>query len=141
MINGITNVVLLIILRDRFPEVARICALKGAELILYPTAIGSEPNFKDFDSSQAWQSVQVGHAIANGVFLAAANRTGNEGLLTFYGSSFVVAPTGQKLAQASRDKDEVLVVTLDFAVFEFWRNLFPLLKQRQPNTYQVIVQQ
>jgi len=121
-----------------FPELARIYALKGAELIIYPTAIGSEPNFKDFDSSTMWKHIISSHAIANGVFVAAINRVGFEGLITFYGNSFVCDPTGKDIVHASRDQPEVLVAELDFKVFEFWRGLFPLLKQRQPETYKVL---
>jgi len=121
-----------------FPEMARICALKGAELIVYPTAIGSEPNFPKFDSQGRWQTMMVAHAIANGVFVAAVNRTGSEGMIRFYGSSFVCDPTGTILAQAPRNKPAVIVADLDFAVFDFWRGLFPLLAQRHPETYQAL---
>jgi N-carbamoylputrescine amidase len=126
-----------------FPELARIYALKGAELIVYPTAIGSEPDHPEFDSQPLWQHTMTAHAIANGVFIAAVNRTGDDEdaaadkrqKVTFYGSSFVCEPTGKIIAQAPRNKPAVVVAKLDFGVFEFWRRLFPLLTQRQPNTY------
>jgi len=118
-----------------FPELARIYALKGAELIVYPTAIGSEPEHPNFDSQPSWERVMIGHAVANGIFIAAANRIGFEGLITFYGSSFVADPLGNKIKQASRDKSEVLVAELNFETFAFFRNLFPLLHQRQPQNY------
>jgi N-carbamoylputrescine amidase len=118
---------------------ARICAIKGAELIVYPTAIGSEPNFPKFDSQPRWQAMMVAHAIANGVFVAAVNRTGQENLVKFYGSSFVCDPTGQILAQAPRNTPAVVTADLDFGVFEFWRTLFPLIEQRKPATYKAIV--
>lgn len=118
-----------------FPELARIYALKGAELIVYPTAIGSEPDFPGFDSQPRWETVMRGHAIANGVFVAAINRIGAEGLVNFYGSSFVCDPTGVVLAQAPRIAPDVVVAELDFSTFAFWRKLFPLLEQRQPETY------
>ncbi len=121
-----------------FPEMARICAIKGAELIVYPTAIGSEPNFPKFDSQPRWQTSMVAHAIANGVFVAAVNRTGQENVVKFYGSSFVCDPTGTILAQAPRNTPAVVTADLDFGVFDFWRKLFPLIEQRKPATYRAL---
>ena len=123
-----------------FPEMSRICALNGAEFIFYPTAIGSEPEAPELDTAEAWQTVMRGQAIANGVYIAAANRTGKEGV-EFYGSSFVCDPMGNIVAQAGRDTTEVLVVELDAKLFEQWRYLFPLLKQRRPDAYQQLVAQ
>lgn len=117
-----------------FPEMARICALNGAEFIFYPTAIGSEPEAPDFDSQPAWEAVMRGHAIANGVYVAAANRVGQEAV-RFYGSSFICDPTGRLLVQAGRDTTEVIVADLDPQVLNQWRSLFPLLHQRRPQTY------
>lgn len=124
-----------------FPEVARIYALKGAELILYPSAIGSEPDFKDFDSQPLWERTMVGHSVHNGIFVAASNRIGFEGTLDFYGSSFITDAMGNILCRASRNKAEVIVATLDFEKFEFYRKLFPLLNVRQPHTYHVITKE
>lgn len=107
---------------------------------MYPTAIGSEPDFPNFDSQPSWQRVMLGHAVANGVFIAAANRIGFEGLITFYGTSFIADPLGNKIVEAARDKSEVLVGTLDFEVFQLIRKLFPLLHQRQPQNYGQILQ-
>lgn len=118
-----------------FPELARIVTLNGAQLIVYPTAIGSEPTDPNMDSADAWQTVMRGHAIANGVFVAAVNRTGTENGLNFYGSSFVCDPTGRVLAQAGRDTTEVITADLDPATLDHWRDLFPLLRQRRPGTY------
>lgn len=118
-----------------FPELARICTLNGAELIFYPTAIGSEPTAPDFDSQEAWQTVMRGHAIANGVYIAAANRIGQENSVRFYGSSFICDPTGRVLAQAGRDTTEVIVADIEPGLFMQWRTLFPLLHQRRPQTY------
>lgn len=118
-----------------FPELARIYALEGAELITYPTAIGSEPTAADFDSAAAWQTVMRGHAVANGLFVAACNRVGRENAVTFYGSSFICDPLGTVLAQASRDGDEVLHAQLKAQVREQYLELFPLLGQRRPQHY------
>ena len=118
-----------------FPELARIYALEGAELICYPTAIGAEPTDPDMDSQPSWETVMRGHAIANGVFIAAANRVGEENGIPFYGSSFICDPSGTVLAKASRAETEVLVADLDPYALEHWRDLFPLLYQRRPETY------
>ena len=118
-----------------FPELARIYALEGAELITYPTAIGSEPTASDFDSAAAWQTVMRGHAVANGVFVAACNRVGRENAVTFYGNSFICDPLGNVLAQASRDGDEVIHALLKADLREQYLELFPLLHQRRPEHY------
>lgn len=122
-----------------FPELARIYTMNGAELIFYPTAIGAEPTEPDIDTAEQWQTVMRGHAIANGIFVAAANRIGEENGIPFYGSSFICDPMGQILAQASRDQTEVIMADLDPAILEKWRRLFPLLHQRRPETYQRIL--
>lgn len=122
-----------------FPEMARICALNGAEFIFYPTAIGAEPTDPDIDTQNAWETVMRGHAIANGVYIGAANRIGVENGIRFYGSSFICDPMGRVLAQAGRDTTEVIMADLDPAVLEHWRDLFPLLHQRMPQTYRRIL--
>ena len=118
-----------------FPELARIYALNGSEFIFYPTAIGSEPTVPDFDSASAWQTVMRGHAVANGLFIAACNRVGHENSVTFYGSSFICDPLGNILAQASRDQDEVIHAVLKADVRQQYLDLFPLLYQRRPQHY------
>ena len=118
-----------------FPELARIYALKSAELLVYPTAIGSEPSEPGFDSKEAWTTILRSHAIANGVFVAAANRVGTEESITFYGSSVIAAPNGDLLAQGSRDNEEVVSADIDPAIMDTWRRLFPLLLRREPETY------
>lgn len=123
-----------------FPEMARICALNGAEFIFYPTAIGSEPTDPTIDTKESWQIVMRGHAIANGVFIAAANRVGEENGVRFYGSSFICDPTGKILAEAGRDTTEFIIADLDGHILEHWRELFPLLHQRRPETYGRIVE-
>jgi N-carbamoylputrescine amidase len=118
-----------------FPELARIYALNGAEFVFYPTAIGSEPTDPAIDTAEAWCTVMRGHAIANGLYVAAANRVGVENGVTFYGSSFICDPTGRVLAQAGRDTTEVITADLDPAVQAHWRDLLPLLHQRRPDVY------
>ena len=122
-----------------FPELARIYALNGAEFLFYPSAIGSEPNAPDFDSSVAWQTVMRGHAVANGIFIAAANRTGTENNLTFYGSSFICDPLGRILARAGRDSAEIIHARLESNVRQQYLALFPLLHQRRTDAYHRIL--
>ena len=118
-----------------FPEVARMYGVQGADLLAYPTAIGSEPDHPDFDTQPLWRQVIVGHAIANGLFIVVPNRTGVEGGLRFYGSSFVVDPYGRVLAQAPRDEEAVLVADLDLDQRRDWLTLFPFFSTRRPETY------
>ncbi|MFM6980356.1 MAG: nitrilase-related carbon-nitrogen hydrolase [Micrococcales bacterium] len=118
-----------------FPEVARAYSLAGAEVLAYPTAIGSEPDHPAFDTAPLWKQVIVGNAIANGTFMVVPNRYGFEGALNFYGSSFICDPFGRVLAEASRDQDEVLVAELDLDQRRDWLMLFPFLATRRPDTY------
>ena len=119
-----------------FPEVARVYGLAGADLLCYPTAIGSEPDHPDFDTEPLWRQTIVGHAIANGLFIAVPNRYGNEGIVEFYGSSFIVDPYGRILARAGRSGDEVLVADLDLDQRRDWLELFPFFATRRPETYE-----
>jgi N-carbamoylputrescine amidase len=118
-----------------FPEVARAYSLEGADVLVYPTAIGSEPDHPEFDTQPLWQQVIVANGIANGVFMVAVNRIGTEPPLTFYGSSFISDPYGRVLAQAPRDEPAVLVADLDLDQRRDWLELFPFLKTRRPDTY------
>jgi N-carbamoylputrescine amidase len=118
-----------------FPEVARAYSLEGADVLVYPTAIGSEPDHPEFDTQPLWQHVIVGNGIANGVFMVAVNRIGSEPPLTFYGSSFISDPYGRILAQAPRDEPAVLVADLDLDQRRDWLELFPLLTTRRPDAY------
>ena len=118
-----------------FPELARIYSMNGAEFIFYPTAIGEEPTDRTMDTQEAWQTVMRGHAIANGVYVGAANRVGMENGIRFYGSSFICDPSGKILVQAGRDTTEVIVADLEPSVFNHWREHFPLLAQRRPGVY------
>lgn len=123
-----------------FPEVARAYSLGGAEILAYPTAIGSEPDHPDFDTQPLWQHVIVGHGITNGTFMVVANRWGSEGLITFYGSSFISDPYGRVLVSAPRDRDAVLIADLDFDQRRDWLELFPLLTTRRPDSYASLTQ-
>jgi N-carbamoylputrescine amidase len=118
-----------------FPELARAYSLAGAEVIVYPTAIGSEPDHPDFDTQPLWERVITGNGIANGTFMVAANRIGTEDPLTFYGSSFISDPYGRILAKAPRDLPAVLVADLDLDQRGDWLALFPFLETRRPDQY------
>jgi N-carbamoylputrescine amidase len=124
-----------------FPEVARAYSLGGANIVVYPTAIGSEPDHPDFDTQPLWQQVIVGNGIANGLFMVVPNRTGTETKPdgtpgnTFYGSSFVSDPYGRILVQAPRDEPCVLIADLDLTQRQDWLDLFPFLRTRRPDTY------
>jgi len=123
-----------------FPELARAYSLAGAEVLVYPTAIGSEPDHPDFDTRPLWQQVIVGNGIANGTFMVAVNRVGSEAPLDFYGSSFISDPYGRVLVQAPRDAPAVLVADLDLDQRTDWLTLFPFFKTRRPDAYGSLVQ-
>ncbi|TFC81932.1 hydrolase [Cryobacterium sp. TmT2-59] len=118
-----------------FPEVSRLYGLAGAQLLVYPTAIGSEPGFPALDTQPIWQQVIVANGITSGLFMVVPNRHGDEGDLTFYGSSFISDPYGRVLVQAPRDESAVLVADLDLAQREEWLALFPFLATRRPDSY------
>jgi N-carbamoylputrescine amidase len=118
-----------------FPEVARAYALAGADIIVYPTAIGSEPDHPGFDTEPLWEQVIRANGIANGTFMVVPNRIGTEGPVTFYGSSFMSDPYGRTLVQAPRDEPAVLVADLDLAQRRDWLDLFPFLRTRRPDSY------
>jgi len=121
-----------------FCETARALTLKGAEIIFYPTAIGSEPEV-DIDSKEHWQRVQMGHSATNTVPVVVANRYGLEVgescELTFYGSSFITDYTGAKIAEASRDKEEILYAEYDLDEDAKQREYWGLLRDRRPSCY------
>jgi N-carbamoylputrescine amidase len=123
-----------------FPELARAYSLAGADVLVYPTAIGSEPDHPGFDTEPLWETVIRGNAIANGVFMVAVNRIGNESPLTFYGSSFLCDPYGRKLVQAPRDEPAVIVADLDLDQRGDWLELFPFLTTRRPDVYTPLVE-
>jgi N-carbamoylputrescine amidase len=119
-----------------FPEAARAMALQGAERLLYPTAIGSEVGSQaGNDTSDMWRRAMDGHAVCNHVPIAAANRTGTEGELTFYGSSFIVDHRGRPLAQAGRATTETIYAELDFAQATADRAGWGIFRDRRPDLY------
>ena len=123
-----------------FPELARAYSLQGADVLVYPTAIGSEPDHPEFDTEPLWERVIIGNAVANGLFMVAVNRFGEEPPLRFYGSSFICDPYGRKLVQAPRDEAAVLVADLDLDERRDWLELFPFLTTRRPDAYTSLVQ-
>jgi N-carbamoylputrescine amidase len=122
-----------------FPEVARAYSLGGAEILVYATAIGSEPACPHFDTQPQWEKVIVGQGIANGTFMIAVNRIDAEPPLVFYGSSFISDPYGRVLVRAPRDQPAVLIADLDLDQRNDWLSLFPLLSTRRPEMYAVLI--
>jgi len=122
-----------------FPEAARLTALAGADILFYPTAIGWIEGEADQEmkvaQTQAWETIQRAHAVANGVFVAAVNRVGREGKLEFWGQSFVCDPFGRVIARASGDREEVLTVRCDLALIEETRRNWPFLRDRRVDSY------
>ncbi len=128
-----------------YPEGARLTALKGAQILFYPTAIGWHPSEKSrYGKAQhdSWETIQRSHAIANGAFVAAPNRVGHEGDaksgIEFWGQSFVCDPQGQILAKASVNREEILVTELDLALIERVRRNWPFLRDRRIDAYGAI---
>jgi N-carbamoylputrescine amidase len=125
-----------------YPEAARLTALQGAEILFYPTAIGWHPGEKgELGQKQhdAWETVQRGHAIANGCYVAVPNRIGHEKLagegIEFWGQSFIAGTTGEILAKASADKEEALVVSVDLGQVDTTRTHWPFLRDRRIDAY------
>lgn len=122
-----------------YPETARCMALMGADVLLYPTAIGSEPQDGGLDSQAHWTRVMQGHAGANLVPLVASNRIGTEDgerfSQTFYGSSFIAGPTGELVAQAGRTEEEVLVARFDLDAIRAQRASWGVFRDRRPDLY------
>jgi N-carbamoylputrescine amidase len=126
-----------------YPEAARLTALKGAQILFYPTAIGwHQREKKKFGAKQydAWMTIQRSHAIANGCFVAAANRTGFEGALEFWGGSFVCDPFGEIIAQAGHGQEEILLAKCDLKQVEITRQHWPFLRDRRIDAYSGITQ-
>ncbi len=125
-----------------YPECARSMALQGAELLLYPTAIGSEPAASGgLDTKDMWQRAMQGHAVSNALFVAAANRVGTElalagsGEAAFYGSSFIADPTGAKVAEADRSSETLVLADLHLGAARRFRAGFGFFRDRRPELY------
>ena len=125
-----------------FPEVARIMALKGAEVLFYPTAIGDEI-MSTYDSSDAWQTVMQGHAAANIMPVVASNRIGSESVKDqvngFYGKSFICNRSGKIIAEASKDKEEIILAEIDTKENHLFRRNWGLFRDRRPELYKEIL--
>jgi len=125
-----------------YPEAARIMALMGAEMIFYPTAIGSEPDSPEMDSRDSWQIVMQGHAAANSIPVIASNRTGverNEKFsMTFYGSSFITDECGEKVEECSRDQEEIIVHEFDLDSVNLYRSSWGFFRDRRTDLYKNI---
>ena len=126
-----------------YPEAARLTALRGAEILFYPTAIGWHPGEKAAHGVQqhsAWETIQRGHAIANGCYVAVPNRVGHEKLsgegIEFWGQSFVAGTSGEILAKAGAAGDEILVVPLDLGKVDVARTHWPFLRDRRIDAYE-----
>ncbi len=126
-----------------YPEAARVMALRGAELLIYPTAIGYDPNDTPDEQErqrEAWTTVMRGHAVANGLPVVAVNRVGEEAANTFWGSSFVAGPQGEILYRAGSTDEVVTVVDVDLQRSEQVRRWWPFLRDRRIDAYQNILQ-
>lgn len=126
-----------------FPEAARLTAMSGAEILVYPTAIGwLDPDRQEFGSSQlsAWQSMMRSHAIANGVYLVAPNRAGREDNIQFWGSSFICDPYGRVIAEAVAETPDIIVAECDINNIETARTHWPFLRDRRIDAYQGLMQ-
>lgn len=124
-----------------YPEAARITALKGADIIFYPTAIGTlatEGRKEQIEYRDAWETIQRSHAIANGCFVASVNRVGKESGSRFWGGSFVAGPFGQVLDKAGK-KEEILVTEIDLALIEKQRQAWPFFRDRRIDLYKPIL--
>jgi len=121
-----------------FPECARAMTLMGADVLLYPTAIGSEPHDPDLDTRPLWQRAMVGHAVCNVIPVAAANRVGQEGNQFFYGHSFICDQWGEILCQLGADQEGVLVEKFDLDLIRKHRASFGFFRDRRPDLYGIL---
>jgi N-carbamoylputrescine amidase len=121
-----------------YPEAARLMVLGGAQILIYPTAIGWLPEEKEqLGNAQhcAWETVQRGHAVANGCYLAAVNRSGTHDGTEFWGRSFVANPYGEIIAKASTDREEILLQDIDLTLVEEFRRIWPFFRDRRIDAY------
>ncbi|WP_327358257.1 nitrilase-related carbon-nitrogen hydrolase [Streptomyces sp. NBC_01304] len=122
-----------------FPELARTYALRGAEILVHPTAIGSEPDMPEFDTRPMWEQAISSNGLANALFMVVPNRVGTEGRTEFYGSSFISDPYGRVMLRAPRDRPAVLVADLDLDQRRDWLD-FGLLQTRRPELYGQLIE-
>ncbi|KQM92612.1 MULTISPECIES: N-carbamoylputrescine amidase [Sphingomonas] len=118
-----------------YPETARAMMLMGAEVLFYPTAIGSEPHDTSLDTARLWRRAMVGHAVSNVVPIVAANRVGVEHGQTFYGTSFIADERGDILAELGRDDEGVITATIDLDIVKRHRAAFGFFRDRRPDLY------
>jgi N-carbamoylputrescine amidase len=123
-----------------YPETARALMLMGAQVLFYPTAIGSEPHDTSLDTARLWRRAMVGHAVSNVVPVVAANRIGSEHGQTFYGTSFITDERGDILAELGRDEEGVIVAALDLDRVKRHRAAFGFFRDRRPDLYGRLVQ-
>lgn len=123
-----------------YPETARAMMLMGAEILFYPTAIGSEPHDEGLDTARLWRRAMVGHAVSNVVPVVAANRVGTEHGQTFYGTSFITDERGDIRAELDREEEGVITATLDLALAKRHRAAFGFFRDRRPELYGRLVQ-
>lgn len=121
-----------------YPECARAMMLMGAEILFYPTAIGSEPEAPELDTKDLWQRAMIGHAVSNVVPVVASNRVGTEGNQSFYGHSFISNHRGEKVAELGRNEEGVLVAEVDFDLIAKHRASFGFFRDRRPELYGVL---
>lgn len=126
-----------------FPEAARCMALMGAEILFYPTAIGSEPESPEVDSRDHWQRCMIGHAACNLMPVVASNRVGSEKIgdseIKFYGSSFITNGVGEKIAEAGRTEETVLIAEFDLDAIAYQRTEWGIFRDRRPDLYKAIL--
>jgi len=123
-----------------YPETARAMMLMGAEVLFYPTAIGSEPHDTSLDTARLWRRAMVGHAVSNVVPIVAANRVGVEHGQTFYGTSFIADERGDILAELGREDEGVITATIDLDIVKRHRAAFGFFRDRRPDLYGRLVQ-
>lgn len=121
-----------------FPEAARCMTLLGADVLLYPTAIGSEPHEPDVDTAAPWRRAMQGHAVSNSVVVAAANRVGQEDAIRFYGTSFIADQRGEVVAELGRDEEGVAIADVDLEALGRYRASWGFFRDRRPELYNCI---
>lgn len=123
-----------------FPECARVMSLMGAQILFYPTAIGSEPHDPTLDTKDPWQRVMIGHAVANAIPVVAANRIGIEDGQVFYGSSFISDHRGTKVAELGREESGVIIHEFNLDDIHIYRSAFGFFRDRRPEFYRSLVE-